>query len=86
MLRILSTKKQHHFYSEHIGSTRKVLFEAENKNGFIHGFTDNYVKVQMPFAKNLINNMQDVYLQQINETGLVTATPFVVAKTLVSKS
>ncbi|HKC69137.1 MAG TPA: tRNA (N(6)-L-threonylcarbamoyladenosine(37)-C(2))-methylthiotransferase MtaB [Bacteroidia bacterium] len=85
MLRILSTKKQHNFYSGHIGSTRKVLFEAENKNGFIHGFTDNYIKVQMPFADNLINNMQDVYLQQINEAGLVSATPFVAAKTLVSK-
>jgi len=84
MLRILSTKKQRNFYTQHIGSTRKVLFEAENKNGFIHGFTDNYIKVQMPFTANLINNMQDVYLQQINEAGLVTATPFVAATTLVS--
>ncbi len=85
MLRIMSTKKQRNFYAQHIGSTRKVLFEAENKNGFINGFTDNYIKVQMPYSVDLINNMQDVYLQQINEAGLVSATPLTTAKTLVSK-
>ena len=85
MLRILSTKKQRSFYTQHIGSTRKVLFEAENKYGFIHGFTDNYIKVQMPFAVDLINNMQDVYLQNMNEAGLMSATSILATKTLVNK-
>ncbi len=85
MLRILSTKKQRNFYTQHIGSTRKVLFEAENKNGFINGFTDNYIKVQMPFSVELINNMQDVYLQKMNEAGLVSATPIVATEILATK-
>jgi len=85
MLRILSTKKQRNFYTQHIGSTRKVLFEAENKNGFINGFTDNYIKVQMPFSDDLINNMQDVFLQNMNEAGLMSATPIVVTEILATK-
>jgi threonylcarbamoyladenosine tRNA methylthiotransferase MtaB len=85
MLRILSVKKQRNFYMQHIGSTRKVLFEAENKNGFISGFTDNYIKVQMPFSIDLINTMQDVYLQNINEAGFINATPLITSEVLVSK-
>jgi len=85
MLRILSTKKQRDFYSQHIGSTRKVLFEAENKNGFINGFADNYIKVKMPFSVDLINTMKDVYLHNINEAGLVSATPIVTSEILASK-
>ncbi|MEO8759540.1 MAG: tRNA (N(6)-L-threonylcarbamoyladenosine(37)-C(2))-methylthiotransferase MtaB [Bacteroidia bacterium] len=85
MLRILSTKKQREFYTQHIGNTRKVLFEAENKNGFISGFTDNYIKVQMPFSMELINSLQDVYLQNINDAGLVTATHVVATENLVNK-
>jgi threonylcarbamoyladenosine tRNA methylthiotransferase MtaB len=84
MLRILSTKKQRNFYAQHIGSTRKVLFEAENKNGLIHGFSDNYIKVQMPFSADLINCMQDVHLQNINEAGLIHATPVVKTKILAT--
>ncbi|HEX7413709.1 MAG TPA: tRNA (N(6)-L-threonylcarbamoyladenosine(37)-C(2))-methylthiotransferase MtaB [Bacteroidia bacterium] len=84
MLRILSTKKQRHFYGQHIGSTRKVLFESENKNGFISGFTDNYIKVQMSFSIDLINNLKDVYLQTLNETGLVSATPIIESEILLS--
>ncbi len=85
MLRILSVKKQRDFYNQHIGSTRKVLFEAENKNGFINGFTDNYIKVQIPFSVDLINTMKDLYLQNINEAGLVSATPVKEIEVLVSK-
>ncbi|MHB8259215.1 MAG: tRNA (N(6)-L-threonylcarbamoyladenosine(37)-C(2))-methylthiotransferase MtaB [Bacteroidia bacterium] len=84
MLRILSTKKQRHFYEQHIGSTRKVLFESENKNGFISGFADNYIKVQMPFSVDLINNLKDVYLQTLNEIGLISATPIIESEILVS--
>ncbi len=85
MLRILSTKKQRDFYNQHIGSTRKVMFEEENKNGFISGFTDNYIKVQTPFSVDLIHSMNDVYLQNINEAGLVSATVIVESEVLVRK-
>src|ERR1700741_344988 len=49
MLRILSAKKLRHFYEQHIGKQHKVLFEQENKDGFMFGFTENYLKVKYPF-------------------------------------
>ena len=54
MLRGLSVKKRRAFYEGQLGSTRTVLYEAENKEGYIHGFTENYVKVKTPwnFARN----------------------------------
>jgi threonylcarbamoyladenosine tRNA methylthiotransferase MtaB len=70
MLRILSEKKQRHFYEQHTGSTRKVLFESENKNGFISGFSDNYVKVSVRFEEHLCNQLKNVKLQRLNENGL----------------
>ncbi|MBS1646514.1 MAG: tRNA (N(6)-L-threonylcarbamoyladenosine(37)-C(2))-methylthiotransferase MtaB [Bacteroidetes bacterium] len=73
MLRILSAKKQHHFYQQHKGSIRSVLFETENKNGWMHGFTDNYIKVQAPFVKEQTNTIHQVCLQKINENGLAEA-------------
>ena len=85
MLRILSTKKQRNFYQQFIGSRRQVLLEAENKNGFISGFTDNYIKVQMPFSIDFINSLQDVYLQNISETGLMNATPLFAPEIIVNK-
>ena len=85
MLRILSTKKQRNFYEQHIGSARKVLFEAENRNGFINGFTDNYIKVQMPFSIDIINTMKDVFLKNMNEAGLINALPFIPVENLVDK-
>ncbi|PKP15946.1 MAG: tRNA (N(6)-L-threonylcarbamoyladenosine(37)-C(2))-methylthiotransferase MtaB, partial [Bacteroidetes bacterium HGW-Bacteroidetes-23] len=49
MLRGLSVKKRRAFYESQLGTTRIVLFEAENKEGYIHGFTENYVKVKTPW-------------------------------------
>ena len=49
MLRILSAKKRRFFYEQNLGQTCKVLFEADNKNGFMHGFTPNYIKVKTPY-------------------------------------
>ncbi|MDQ3048089.1 MAG: tRNA (N(6)-L-threonylcarbamoyladenosine(37)-C(2))-methylthiotransferase MtaB [Bacteroidota bacterium] len=69
MLRILSTKKLRIFYEQHIGQKRRVLFEGDNKNGFMHGFTDNYIKVKTPFDPALINTMQDVTLKQLDADG-----------------
>ena len=71
MLRILSVKKQRHFHEQHLGSTRTVLFETENKNGFMHGFTDNYIKVKTVFDPLLINKLKQVKLSFIDEEGNV---------------
>ncbi len=69
MLRNLSVKKRRSFYEQHIGKTRAVLFESENDNGFINGFTDNYIKVRHEFDENLVNSMIDFNLDSINANG-----------------
>ncbi|MBK8610643.1 MAG: tRNA (N(6)-L-threonylcarbamoyladenosine(37)-C(2))-methylthiotransferase MtaB [Chitinophagaceae bacterium] len=49
ILRNLSYQKMQYFTNEHIGQTRSVLFETKNKNGMMDGFTDNYIKITVPF-------------------------------------
>ncbi|MCA0932092.1 tRNA (N(6)-L-threonylcarbamoyladenosine(37)-C(2))-methylthiotransferase MtaB [Lutimonas saemankumensis] len=71
MLRGLSAKKRRAFYESQIGNELKVLFEDENKKGYIHGFTQNYVKVKAPWDPALANTVHTVKLTQIDEDGLV---------------
>ncbi len=71
MLRGLSAKKRRAFYESQIGSTRTVLFEGENKKGYIHGFTENYVKVKAPWNPELVNTLHIIQLTEIDEDGLV---------------
>jgi threonylcarbamoyladenosine tRNA methylthiotransferase MtaB len=76
MLRILSAKKLRHFYEQHLGETRTVLFEGDNKEGFMHGFTDNYIKVKTPYDPDLINQLKEVYLKELDADGCVTIEEF----------
>ena len=71
MLRGLSVKKRRAFYESQIGSDRTVLFEGENKEGYIHGFTENYVKVKTPWNPELVNTLHQVNLTKIDEDGSV---------------
>ena len=71
MLRGLSVKKRRAFYESQIGSNRTVLFESENKEGYIHGFTENYVKIKTPCDPALVNTLQNVQLTRIDEDGSV---------------
>ncbi len=71
MLRGLSVKKRRAFYESQLGSQRTVLFEGENKEGYIHGFTENYVKVKVPWNPALVNTLHSVALTKIDEDGLV---------------
>ncbi len=71
MLRGLSVKKRRAFYESQLGSRRTVLFESENKEGYIYGFTENYVKVRSPWDPSLSNTLQLVALREIDEEGLV---------------
>ncbi len=71
MLRGLSVKKRRLFYESQIGNTLSVLFEGENKEGYIYGFTENYVKVKTPWNPELINTIHQVTLSKIDEDGLV---------------
>ncbi len=71
MLRGLSAKKRRAFYEQQLGTTRTVLFEGENKKGYIHGFTENYVKVKAPWNPSLVNTLHKVKLTEIAKDGLV---------------
>ena len=69
MLRGLSVKKRRAFYESQLGTQRTVLFESENKEGYIHGFTENYVKVKTPYQEDLVNQMTTVKLLTIDAMG-----------------
>jgi threonylcarbamoyladenosine tRNA methylthiotransferase MtaB len=71
MLRGLSAKKRRSFYESQLGKTAKVLFENENKEGFINGFTENYVKVKTPWNPELVNTLHTISLTEIDSDGLV---------------
>ena len=74
MLRSLSIKKKRAFYEKFVGTTRKVLFESEDDEGNMIGFTDNYIKVQVPFAEGLENEIRWVKLEQITKLGFMKAS------------
>ena len=74
MLRGLSAKKRRSFYESQLGNTATVLFENENKEGFINGFTENYVKVKAPWNPKLANTLKSVILTEIDQDGLVRFT------------
>ena len=82
LLRGLSVKKRRAFYESQLGSVRTVLFEGENKSGYIHGFTENYVKVKTPWNPTLVNTLHEVELTKIDSDGLVR---FKFVQTLVSR-
>ncbi|MGI9552895.1 MAG: tRNA (N(6)-L-threonylcarbamoyladenosine(37)-C(2))-methylthiotransferase MtaB, partial [Aurantibacter sp.] len=63
--------KRRAFYESQLGSKRTVLFEGENKEGYITGFTENYVKVKAPWNPELANTLHEIELTKIDEDGLV---------------
>ncbi|HNS42406.1 MAG TPA: tRNA (N(6)-L-threonylcarbamoyladenosine(37)-C(2))-methylthiotransferase MtaB [Taishania sp.] len=70
-LHILSDKKKRAFYEENVGKTKAVLFENDNEDGFMHGFTDNYVKVKFPYNAQLTNTVHMVQLTEIDRDGVM---------------
>ena len=71
MLRILSDKLQRAYYQKYLGSTQTALLEKENKNGFLFGFTDNYIKVKVPFIEELVQKKINLKLLSFDENGIV---------------
>ena len=69
MLTILSEKKRRFFYGQHLGQSREVLFEHSKEKGKMSGFTDNYIRIEAPLRKELLNRLAPVSLQRINEKG-----------------
>ncbi|MDC3079294.1 tRNA (N(6)-L-threonylcarbamoyladenosine(37)-C(2))-methylthiotransferase MtaB [Flavobacteriaceae bacterium] len=71
MLRGLSAKKRYAFYESQLHKTKTILFEAENKEGYIQGFTENYIKVRTPWDPALQNQALKATLTEIDQKGIV---------------
>ncbi|KQC01243.1 tRNA (N(6)-L-threonylcarbamoyladenosine(37)-C(2))-methylthiotransferase MtaB [Pedobacter sp. Hv1] len=71
MLHILSDKKRRAFYQSQIGSHAQVLFEDDQKNGYMHGFTKNYVKVKAKYDPIMVNELKNVKLVELLADGEV---------------
>ena len=73
ILRKLSDKKKMNFYKSNINQIRPVLFESKNYDGYIHGYTDNYIRVKTLWSKNLVDNVVDCELIKIDDGIIVNA-------------
>ena len=72
-MRSLSEKKKRIFYNSQLNKTKSILFESENKFGYIHGFTDNYIKVRHPWDPKLSNKLVYSKLKKIDDEGFMRA-------------
>lgn len=73
-LHILSDKKKRAFYETNVGKTETVLFENENNDGYMYGFTANYVKIKSPFQEEMTNTFQKISMDEIDRDGLMKCT------------
>ena len=73
ILRKLSDKKKMDFYESNINQIRPVLFESKNYDGYIHGYTDNYIRVKALWSKNLVDNVVDCELIKIDDGIIMNA-------------
>ncbi len=70
-LHLLSDRKKRQFYTENLNSNRTVLFEQEEDEGIMYGFTENYVKIKYPFDSKMTNTFQSVRLTEIDRDGIM---------------
>ncbi|MDT8413246.1 MAG: tRNA (N(6)-L-threonylcarbamoyladenosine(37)-C(2))-methylthiotransferase MtaB [Vicingaceae bacterium] len=70
MLHILSEKKKRYFYEQFLGKSFNVLLEAEQHEGFLNGFTENYIKVKVPYETALENTIQEINLKTIDSENV----------------
>ena len=72
-LRLLSEKKRNLFYRSHIGSQRRVLWEAKEKDGMMQGYTENYIRLNRPYDAQMINQIEEVRIGPADEKGRLQA-------------
>jgi threonylcarbamoyladenosine tRNA methylthiotransferase MtaB len=72
-LRLLSEKKRNLFYRSHIGSQRSVLWEANEKDGMMQGYTENYIRLHRPYDAQMINEIEEVQVGPADEKGRLQA-------------
>ena len=68
-LRLLSEKKRNLFYRSHIGSQRRVLWEAKEKDGMMQGYTENYIRLHRRYEAQMINQLEQVRVGPADEKG-----------------
>lgn len=73
-LHILSEKKKRAFYEKNIGEIGIALLEGDNHDGFMHGFTENYIKVKLPYDESLTNTFIRVKHDGIDSEGVMNIT------------
>jgi threonylcarbamoyladenosine tRNA methylthiotransferase MtaB len=71
MLHSLSDKKRRFFYEQNLKSAATVLFENDVEDGWMHGFTENYVRVRAKYDPLMVNTLKKVQLVSIAENGVV---------------
>lgn len=81
-LRILSEKKKHAFYERFENTVRPALWESENEDGMMFGFTDNYIKVTKPFLAQSTNQISKFELKKINGDGIFTGQEVIISSHL----
>ena len=70
-LHMLSDRKKRQFYEQQLGTIRTVLVEQEEDEGFMYGFTENYIKVKIPYESSLTNTFQSIKLNKIDSEGIM---------------
>jgi len=70
MLQILSSKKRREFYKNNLNNVYDVLWEAEENDNYMYGFTSNYIKVKIPFNPLKINTIEKVKVTAIDKDGI----------------
>ena len=70
-LRSLSDKKRRVFYESQIGLDKTVLYETENRRGYIYGYTENYLRVRTPWKPELANKLKPVRINEIDQDGYI---------------
>lgn len=83
ILHMLSDKKKRFFYEQHLQQSFNVLFEKEEHGDFLNGFTENYIKVKVPYSEDLSNKIKSVHLEKIGFDGLVTVSDGQIKSNLV---
>ena len=79
MLHILSDKKKRAFYESQVGKEGTVLWESENNDGWMFGFTENYIKMKQPYIEDAENTFEKVLLDRIDSDGLMISKSLVTA-------
>jgi threonylcarbamoyladenosine tRNA methylthiotransferase MtaB len=69
ILRNLSSKKKNKFYIENLKTSRPTLIESRNKKETLNGYTDNYIKVEIPYKENLKNKIIEINMEALNNNG-----------------